>query len=480
MNGVPELLPAFLKLEGRRVLLVGGGRVAASKLPALLRAGADVTVVSPDVVPEISAAGVVVHRRAFVESDLDGVWYVVSAATPDVNRHVGAAAEARRLFVNAVDDPRHATAYAAATVRRGYVTLAVSTGGRAPGLAALIARGVERLLPEDLERWLAAADSARAGWRANGTPMTVRSPLLLRAINELYERVGTVPDVQPFRAADAARRPEGLRDGGNGEQGFVSIVGGGPGDPELLTQRAIDRLRAADLVLADGLVPAEVKRLAWRADVRVVAKRAGDPQVSQRDISRLMIDAARAGRRIVRLKAGDPFVLGRGGEEAMALVDAGVAFEIVPGVTSAVAAPEEFGIPVTHRGVSSAFVVVSGHGSAAFQPVLESLEPHSATVVVLMGLATRGAVSSLLLARGWSPATPAAVILAAGTPAREAWFGTLEDLGSARIAADGRPATIVVGEVVALRSQVLPDGEHHASGQSGDVGAAALVLCGRG
>jgi uroporphyrin-III C-methyltransferase/precorrin-2 dehydrogenase/sirohydrochlorin ferrochelatase len=477
MHGAPELLPAFLKLAGRRVLVVGGGAVAASKLPALLGAGAAVTVVAPDVVPEIAGAGVAVHRRAFVESDLDGVWYVVSAAPPDINRAVGTAAQARRLFVNAVDDPRQATAYAAATVRRGYVTLAVSTGGHAPGLAALIGRGLDRLLPDDLDRWLATADEARAAWRANGTPMAERRPLLLQAINEICEPATAA---QPFRAAEPARRPEGLRYDRQDRPGFVSIVGGGPGDPDLLTLRAVERLRAADLVLADGLVPPAVARLAWQAEVRVVAKRAGDPQVSQRDISRLMIDAARAGRRVVRLKAGDPFVLGRGGEEAMALADAGVAFEIVPGVSTAVAAPEEFGIPVTHRGVSSAFVVVSGHASAAFEPAIASLAPHSATVVVLMGLATRAAVASLLLARGWRAQTPAAVILAAGTPERAAWFGELDELGGAPIAAGGRPATIVIGDVVALRSQVLPSGEQYASGQAGDVGADTRVLCGRG
>lgn len=182
------MLPAFLKLQSRRVVLVGAGRVAAGKLDVLLAAGAEVTVVAPEVRPDIEKAGVVIHRRAFVESDLDGAWWVVAAAPPDVNRQVLAAAETRRIFVNAVDDPAHATAYAGGVVRRDGVTIAISTDGRAPALAGLLREALDAWLPADMDRWLRAADDARREWKQQGVPMDQRRPKLLDVLNGLYEK----------------------------------------------------------------------------------------------------------------------------------------------------------------------------------------------------------------------------------------------------------------------------------------------------
>jgi uroporphyrin-III C-methyltransferase/precorrin-2 dehydrogenase/sirohydrochlorin ferrochelatase len=233
--------------------------------------------------------------------------------------------------------------------------------------------------------------------------------------------------------------------------GFVWLVGAGPGDPELLTRRGARVLTAADLVLYDALVDPRVLELAPRARRFPVGKRAGRPSMRQETINRLMVRAARRGQRVVRLKCGDPFVLGRGGEEALALAAAGIGFEVVPGVSSAVAAAALAGIPVTHRGLSAGFVVVSGHAERAYGPVLDALAPHSLTVVVLMGLASRAAVAARLLARGWSPLTPAAVVRGASTLTAHAWTGTLGALPAAEIggAADA-PGTIVVGAVVSL------------------------------
>ena len=182
------MLPVFLKLSGRRVLVVGGGPVAAGKLDALLAAGAEVTVVAPDVDPEIERRAVTIVRRPFVDADLDGSWYVVAAAPPEVNRQVGEAAEARRVFVNAVDDPAHATAYMGGIVRRAGVTLAISTEGRAPALAGLLREALDAWLPGDLDEWLAAADGARLEWRAKDVPMERRRPQLLETLNRLYEK----------------------------------------------------------------------------------------------------------------------------------------------------------------------------------------------------------------------------------------------------------------------------------------------------
>lgn len=181
-----QLFPAFLRLNGRDVLVVGGGLVAASKLAALTAAGARVTVVAPEVCDEIAGADVRIARRAFEESDLDGVWFVVAAATRDVNARVARAAEARQLFVNAVDDPPNASAYLGGVVRRSGVTVAISTDGQAPALAGLLREGFDALLPDDLEQWMEAARSIRRTWKASGTPMHARRPQLLDKLVELY------------------------------------------------------------------------------------------------------------------------------------------------------------------------------------------------------------------------------------------------------------------------------------------------------
>jgi uroporphyrin-III C-methyltransferase / precorrin-2 dehydrogenase / sirohydrochlorin ferrochelatase len=183
----PVVYPVFLRLAGRPVLLVGGGTVAAAKLDGLLAAGAHVTVVAPDIRTEIERPGVVLQRRPFDDADVDGVWWVVAAAPPEVNRRVQAAAEARRLFVNAVDDPAHASAYLGGVVRRDDVAVAISTGGRAPALAGLLREAIDALLPADLDAWMAAAEGARRQWREHGVPMEQRRPLLLETLVRLYE-----------------------------------------------------------------------------------------------------------------------------------------------------------------------------------------------------------------------------------------------------------------------------------------------------
>jgi siroheme synthase-like protein len=181
------LFPAFLKLTGRRVVVVGAGPVGASKIDSLLAAGADVTVVAPEVVPAVETAPVRIERRRFEPDDLDGAWFVVAAAPPDVNRAVRAAADARQLFVNAVDDPPNATAYLGGIVRKHGVTLAISTDGRAPALAGLLREGLETLLPDDIEAWLEVSRHERENWKRDDVPMEQRRPLLLEAINRLYE-----------------------------------------------------------------------------------------------------------------------------------------------------------------------------------------------------------------------------------------------------------------------------------------------------
>jgi uroporphyrin-III C-methyltransferase/precorrin-2 dehydrogenase/sirohydrochlorin ferrochelatase len=237
--------------------------------------------------------------------------------------------------------------------------------------------------------------------------------------------------------------------------GFVSLVGAGPGDPELLTRKAARRLAEADLVVYDALVAVETLALAPHGRRIYVGKRAGRPAVRQEFINALLIRAARSGQRVVRLKGGDPFVFGRGGEEALALTAAGIPVEIVPGVSSAVAAAALAGIPVTHRGVARGFVVVSGHAEEAYRPILESLAPQCATVVVMMGLGHMQQIGALLVERGWKPDTPAAVLLSASTGGAETRATTLAQIARGLDLSDvDGPGTIVVGDVVRLAALI--------------------------
>jgi uroporphyrin-III C-methyltransferase/precorrin-2 dehydrogenase/sirohydrochlorin ferrochelatase len=237
--------------------------------------------------------------------------------------------------------------------------------------------------------------------------------------------------------------------------GMVSLVGAGPGDPGLLTRAAVARLRRADLILFDALVSPGILSLARRARRFPVGKRAGRPSMRQETIHALMIRAARRGDRVVRLKGGDPFVFGRGGEEALALRAANVPFEVVPGVSSAIAAPALANIPVTHRGIASAFTVIAGHAASSYEPVLDAISPGAITLVFLMSLGQQRGIARALIARGWRSTTPAAIVLAASRDDAEEWTGTIASLAAGHGMQDAeRPGMIVVGEVVSVREQL--------------------------
>ncbi len=240
--------------------------------------------------------------------------------------------------------------------------------------------------------------------------------------------------------------------------GRVALVGAGPGDPELLTLKALRCLQEADLILYDALVDPEMLNFAPKARRFYVGKRGGRPSFKQSDIQGLMIKAARRGDYVVRLKCGDPFVLGRGGEEAIALSQAGVPFEVVPGVTSAISAPLLAGIPLTHRGVSPAFLMLSGHTRESWSPILKSVSPNSVTLVVLMGVRSRIRLADFLLQQGWRLDTPVAVLLAASTAHAETWVGTIKSLRDAFDHLDyvDSPGTIVIGDVVSVAQEIQP------------------------
>jgi uroporphyrin-III C-methyltransferase/precorrin-2 dehydrogenase/sirohydrochlorin ferrochelatase len=235
---VTDLLPLFVNLSGRRVLLVGGGAVAASKLAALAAAGAVVHVVAPEVHPDIAGAGVAIARRAFVPEDLDEVWLVVAAATPEVNRTVADAAVSRRVFVNAVDDPVNASAFLSGVVRRDGVTLAISTSGAAPGLTALLREALDALLPRDLAAWVQEARRLRGGWKRDGVPMAGRRPLLLEALNRLYGGADAEPSA-------SHRQSAGSRDAVRGFGPADARAGDGL-DPAAPTERPTHATRLVD------------------------------------------------------------------------------------------------------------------------------------------------------------------------------------------------------------------------------------------
>ncbi len=230
----------------------------------------------------------------------------------------------------------------------------------------------------------------------------------------------------------------------------VSLVGAGPGDSDLWTVRAARRVAEADLVLYDALVDVEALRRLTGAQCFSVGKRARRDSVPQAVINRLMISAARRGKRVVRLKGGDPFVFGRGGEEALALVEAGVDFEVVPGVSSAIAAAELASIPVTHRGLASAFLVMAGHTADMVDQTLRSVQPNGVSVVVMMGLGVRVELSAALVAHGWAPTTPAAIVCAASTADEWVWTGQVSDLGAADVP-ESLAGVLIVGDVVRVR-----------------------------
>ena len=359
-------------------------------------------------------------------------------------------------------------AYLSGVVRRDGVTLAISTRGDAPGLAGLLREALDAVLPRDLRLWMDEARLQRLRWRRDGVAMAARRPLLLHALNVLYARRARsqTPADRPVavrhgqRAAGArcrAFRP--VRRGGVvAVVGRVSLVGAGPGDPGLLTRRAAARLRAADLVLFDALVDDRVLKLARRAQRFYVGKRAGRHALSQLEIHAMMIRAARRGRRVVRLKGGDPFVFGRGGEEALALRDAGVPFEIVPGVTSMIAAPALAGIPLTHRGVAASVFITSGHDEDAFRAAVDGLTPAGLTLVIAMGYARRAVLAGQLVAAGWAADTPAAVVAAASLPDQQVWRGTIGEMASGASSVEGdHAALLIVGEVAALALSDRPD-----------------------
>ncbi|MGH2718993.1 MAG: siroheme synthase CysG, partial [Actinomycetota bacterium] len=441
-----------LDLDGRRCVVAGGGTSAEDKVRGLLDAGAEVSVLASSLTPglaQLARDGAIVHlAREYVEGDLAGAFLAIAATGDrDLNARIHAEAAAAHVLLNAVDDVDHCDFAAPAIVHRGDLAIAVSTAGKAPALARRLR---ERLSVQFGAEWAVLVDVLAEARSAAG-PRTVDFATWAgrwsRALDE--DLIGLI------RAGDRARVVEVVRQvlvgdgsGASAGAGSVAIVGAGPGDPGLITVRGKNLLDAADTVVYDRLV----HPCLWQGKAAIDAgKEPGGHRVDQEDTNALLVRLAQEGKKVVRLKGGDPFVFGRGAEEADALRAAGVPYEVVPAPTSAIAALAAAGIPVTDRRAASSVAFVTGHcttGTVDWPALATSVD----TIVILMGLGHLGEIVEQLIAGGRPGSAPAAVVANGTLPNQQVVVASLEELPSA-VAAEGvrPPAVVVIGEVVSLR-----------------------------
>ena len=442
----------LVTLRGERVLLAGGGPVAAEKVVPLIHAGAKVHVVTTDVSPEMEvwlASLWRVERRPVTEADVVGAKVVVAATNdPEVNRRLVDAARAQGILAQAADDKPYCDFYSPAVVRRGPVVMTISTDGGSPLLAGQLRRLLEAAIP----RSLTDVAELLVRLRERGLKGLARRGRLLKALAD--PTITRLVDRGDTEAAEARLEALFREEEEPFESGSVAIVGAGPGSRQLLTLRALDRIQRADVILHDALVEAEVLALALPGTELVdVGRRSrvgggGVRREAQGDERRIphMIEKARAGKRVVRLHAGDAFVFGRGGEEVDALDAAGIPWEVVPGVSAALAAPAAAGVPLTQRGLAKGFSVRTGHDVDG--PTRGRLSPADETVVVLMGLASAADVLAGLIDEGRAPDTPAIAVGNASRVGQRVVAGTLATLAE-KVRASGleSPVTLIVGEV---------------------------------
>ncbi len=469
-----KYFPVFVDLNEKSVLVVGAGSVARRKISLLLKTGARITVIAKDACDEVvqwhHAGKLRYWRGAFSPCDLDGQWLVIAATNNrEVNSTIQLAATARQLLVNVVDDRELSQFIVPSIVDRDPVQIAISTGGDAPVLARTLRADLETRLPASLGKLA----QKMGKWRA-----AVRHKLPLAGQRRLFwEKLldSSVPD-HVYRGRDSEADAELMRlinsDTNAPEKGHVSLVGGGPGDPELLTIKALQRLQTADVVFYDNLVSEAVLELVRRdADLVYVGKKSGAQSCKQTDIQQQLVHAAAGGKRVVRLKGGDPFVFGRGGEELEALVQAGISFDVVPGITAAAASAAYTGIPLTHRDYAHSAILVTGHGKADTDLDWQALAKSEQTLAVYMGLKQSSTIMEQLIAHGRAPDTPVVIVERATTPDQRYVSGILQELPQL-VEQHGieSPAMILIGEVCRLAGRyhwfnVQPD----ASGSTAPV-----------
>ncbi len=459
-----DYLPLFFKLENRIALLVGGGQVALRKATLLVRAGARVTVVAHAVDPELKElvelhAGQVIIGEYHSELLKDA--HLVIAATDDdqLNERVHYDAIERHLPVNVVDNPPLCTFIFPAIVDRSPIVIGISSGGESPVLARLLRAKLETWIPQNYSKLGKLVGGFRAQVKQRFSSVNQR-----RMFWEKILQGQVAEKVFAGREQDAAELLQAALDAGDPEHqiGEVYLVGGGPGDPELLTFKALRLMQQADIVLYDQLVSPAVVDLCRRdADKIYVGKRRDDHAVPQEGINELLVKYALEGKRVLRLKGGDPFIFGRGGEELESLKRHNIPFQVVPGITAASACSTYAGIPLTHRDYAQSVRLVTGQlkNRSADLNFAELVHPNQ-TIVFYMGLHTLPHLCEQLIAHGKPAGTPAAIVSRGTTPEQQVLVGTLSDLAAKQAEAQlAAPALIIVGEVVNLHDNLAWFGE---------------------
>ena len=453
-----DYLPICIDLRGRHCLLVGGGEVARRKAETLLRAGATLRLVAPAIDPGLGELvrqrGGELRLRAFEPRDVDDVWLAVAATDDEaVNRQVRDVARQRGVLVNVVDQPALCDFIFPSIIDRDPMVIAVSSGGRAPLLA--------RLLRARLETTIPAGYGRLAAWMGRFRPQVKAQIAGGAARRRFWERVLEGQIGETFlagREAEAERLlTASLTAGTVDEVGEVYLVGAGPGDPDLLTFRALRLMQKADVVLYDRLVAAPIVDLVRKEAERIhVGKERDRHTLPQSRINQLLIDLARSGKRVLRLKGGDPFIFGRGGEEIEHLAEAGISFQVVPGITAASGCASYAGIPLTHRDFAQSVRFVTGHlkdGSPDLNwPELAHADQ---TLVFYMGLLGLPHICRQLVAHGLDDQTPIALIQQGTTPNQQVWVATLATLPQLLERIRPQPPTLaIVGGVVSLHRRL--------------------------
>jgi len=449
-----DYLPLFHNLKNRRVLLVGGGEQALRKGRLLAQSGAYLRVTAPDIHPELAALAQQPRLREYQSSDLDGVCLAIAATDNSaLNAIVAREARARDIAVNVVDSPELCSVIFPAIIDRSPLIVAVSSGGTAPLLARLLRARLESLIPAAYGRLAAFAGRFRQQVK-NALPALAQRRIFWQNVFEgsIAERVlaGQESEAGQLLAQQ-------LEDSGRNLGGEVWLVGAGPGDVDLLTFRALRLMQQADVVLYDRLLSADMLNLCRRDAERIdVGKRAAQHVVAQTDINRMLIRLARQGKRVLRLKGGDPFIFGRGGEEIEHLAAAGIPFQVVPGITAASGCAAYAGIPLTHRDYAQSVRFVTGHlkNGSCDLPWADLVAPGQ-TLVVYMGLGGLALICRQLIQHGRAGTTPAALVEQGTTFQQRVISGTLADLPEqARQQQVVAPALLIVGEVVGLRERL--------------------------
>ncbi|PSV11957.1 uroporphyrinogen-III C-methyltransferase [Photobacterium kishitanii] len=464
-----DYLPIFADLKRRPCLVVGGGSSAWRKTRMLLKAGADVGVIASKLNDDFTAAIATNQVRhvgeEFAPSDLDGIFLAI-AATPHkaLNALVYQAANQRQVLVNVVDDTQRCSFIVPSIVDRSPIIVAISSSGKAPVLARLLRQKLEAMLPQHLGKMATIAGDFRHYLATKIATFSSRRAFWEQAFNGRFADLIAVG-----RDSEAQQALHQQLQQHTAPSGQVALIGAGPGDAGLLTLRGLQLMQQADVVLYDYLVSDEVMALVRRdAELVCVGKKAGFHSVPQEQTNRLIVEYAQQGKRVVRLKGGDPFVFGRGAEELEVLVDAGIDFQVVPGITAAAGATAYAGIPLTHRDYAQTAMFITGHLKPDGKQLdWSTLARGNQTLVIYMGLMKSSHIQQQLLQHGRAPETPIAIIERGTQATQKVLTGQLDELADlAQHAAS--PSLIVVGEVVKLshklawfttKEQLLPQPE---------------------